>query len=109
MDQMFGVELIADCELLIKAGPIQRGDYSYIAEDILVRRSHRTVDAFLKVMNDDPTLGGRFTPRTQPPVIRLSEVFVGHGDAQKGGASSPRWLFQIARVILRFARLEQAY
>ena len=35
MDQMFGVELIADCELLIKAGPIQRGDYSYIAEDIL--------------------------------------------------------------------------
>lgn len=93
-------------EVMCKSGPYQASDASPSpGEDLVNRRTQRTTDAVVAVMNRNPTLNGLVQRIVGPPEVEISDVFGKHEHRDRG----PRYWWQGSRLMYRVERLMRAY
>jgi hypothetical protein len=93
-------------EVMCKSGPYAANDVSPSpGEDLVNRRTQRTIDAVVAVMNRNQTLNGLVQRISSAPSIVISDVFGKHEHRDRG----PRFWWQGGRLEYRVERLTKAY
>lgn len=104
-DLYHGIVNIVAIELMCKSGPYADKDLDarYLGEELVNRRTHRTVDAVVAVLNKNPNLNGLALGLQAPPTVEIFDVFKRHESRDRG----PLWLWQGARLEFQIQRAMQ--
>jgi hypothetical protein len=106
MDEFFGLSTTIAIEVMCKAGPYEREDQSGDGEELVNRRTQRTVEAIFRVLTRNKTLHGLADQITTAPVVGISEVEERQDDISGRGGF---FFWQAGRIELTVTRLARAF
>lgn len=107
IDLYYGVAVNIFIEIMCKSGPYPDINVaiSDAGEETVNRRTSRTTDAVVSVINKNPTLNGLVAPIQTPPNITIFDVFKRHQNRDRG----PLFYWQGSRLEYRVTRLMKGY
>lgn len=107
LDQYHGLTDSIFIEVLCKAGPYPEDDQVayFEGEEMVNRRTQRTTDAVVSVINSNRTLNGLVNAIADPPSVTIYDVFNRHLNRDRG----PLYFWQGSRMVFTVQRLSRAF
>lgn len=107
MDLYYGISVGIFIEIMCKSGPYPDINVaiSDAGEETVNRRTSRTTEAVVSVINKNPTLNGLVQPIQAPPNVTIFDVFKRHQNRDRG----PLFFWQGARLEYRVNRAMKGF